>query len=358
MGSQPRARREFLRLTAGAAVGTAAGLGPALASPRPAVGIARIRSGNVARAVEEVIELIGGIRAVTQGRDRIMLKPNLVADDPTFTTKPEVVRALAALMARAHKEVSIGEGSAAGSTFNVREGTLYHTSKRDLLDGLQRRVFERLGYADLAASLRVPLINLHTGDLVEVKVPGGGFVFEQLTLHRSLREVDLLCSVPMMKTHVFAQVTLGMKNLVGLFPGQVYEAPRRAMHETAARVEPSGTAAAVVDMVRTNPPGLVVVDGSMAMEGDGPSDGTVVPMGVIVAGTNPLATDMVAASLMGFDPDEIPTFAWAHKAGMTPRRLDEIEVRGARPESVRRRFVRPRVRSWAEVAPVWAAQEI
>lgn len=358
MSHPAQARRDFLRLTAGAAVGAATGLGSALAAPRPAVAIARIRNGNVARAVEEAVDLIGGIRAVARGRDRIMLKPNLVADDPRCTTKPEVVRALAALMARAHKQVSIGEGSAAGSTFNVREGMLYHTSKRELLDGLQRRVFERLGYGDLAASLHVPLVNLHTGDLVDVKVPGGGFVFEQLTLHRSLREIDLLCSVPMMKTHVFAQVTLGMKNLVGLFPGQVYEAPRRAMHETAVRVEPSATAAAVVDMVRANPPGLVVVDGSMAMEGDGPSDGTVVPMGVIVAGTNPLATDMVAASLMGFEPEEVPTFAWAYKAGMTPRRLDEIEVRGARPESVRRRFVRPRVRSWAEVAPVWAAQEL
>jgi uncharacterized protein (DUF362 family) len=354
---EPRARREFLRVTAGAAIGTAAGLTPALAAPRPVVGIARVRGGDVARAVEAAVDLIGGIHAIARGRDRVMLKPNLVTDDPACTTSPQVVRTLATLLARAGRDVSIGEGSAVASTVNQRDGAVCRTKKRDLLDGLQRRVFERLGYTELASTLRVPLVNLHTGDLVEVDVPGA-FVFPRLSLHRSLREVDLLCSVPMMKTHVFAQVTLGMKNLVGLFPGEIYGSPRREMHDAAARVEPSATAAAIVDMVRANPLGLVVIDGSKAMEGNGPSAGTVVPMGVIVAGTNPLATDMVAASLMGFEPEEVPTFAWAQRAGMTPRRLDEIEVRGARPESVTRRLARPRVRPFAEVAPFFAVEEI
>ena len=90
------------------------------------------------------------------------------------------------------------------------------------------------------------------------------------------------------------------------------------MHDAAAKVEPSGTAAAIVDMVRANKLGLVVVDGSAAMEGAGPLDGTPVPMETIVAGANALATDMVAANLMGFDPSEVPTFAWANKAGLRP----------------------------------------
>src|SRR5208337_66191 len=195
----------------------------------------------------------------------------------------------------------------------------------ELLDGLQRDVFERLGYTELARSLRVPLINLHTGDLVEVKVPGA-FVFDRLTIHRSLAETDLLCSVPMMKTHTLAGVTLGMKNLVGAYPGAVYQAVRGRMHDATSKVEPSGTAAAIVDMVRANRLGLVVIDASTAMEGNGPSDGPLVPMETIVAGTNPLATDMVAAALMGLDDSDVPTFAWARKAGLRPERLDEIEI--------------------------------
>ena len=81
---------------------------------------------------------------------------------------------------------------------------------------------------------------------------------------------------------------------------------RACMHDVASKVEPSGTAAAVVDMVRANKLGLVVVDASTAMEGSGPWDGKAVKMDLIIAGTNPLATDMVSASLMGFEPSEIP----------------------------------------------------
>jgi uncharacterized protein (DUF362 family) len=244
-----------------------------------------------------------------------------------------------------HKDVSIGEGSAASPGFNVRGNQSFRTSDKDLLNGMQRHVFHELGFDELAGQLGVPLVNLHTGDLVDVRL-AGGFVFDKLTIHRSLAETDLLCSVPMMKTHVLAGVTLGMKNLVGVFPGAVYQALRGRMHDLAARVEPSGTAAPVVDMVRVNKLGLVVVDGSTAMEGNGPSEGTTLPMNVIIAGTNPLATDIVAASTMGFAPREIPTFTWANKAGLLPSRLDEIEIRGEPLAAVRRHFVRPVIVPW------------
>jgi desulfoferrodoxin (superoxide reductase-like protein) len=125
-------------------------------------------------------------------------------------------------MQRAGKEVSIGEGSAAAPNFNVRGATIFRTRKREILDPMQRYVFEQLGYADLAKTLHVPLINLHSGELVEVAVPGG-FVFDKITLHKCLTEIDMLCSVPMMKTHQLATVTLGMKNLIGTFPGTIYQ---------------------------------------------------------------------------------------------------------------------------------------
>ena len=222
---------------------------------------------------------------------------------------------------------------------------------------MQQYVFEQLGYAELANTLRVPLINLHCGELVEAKVPGG-FVFEKVTIHKSLSDVDLLCSVPIMKTHQLATVTLGMKNLVGVFPGTVYQSVRGNMHDVACKVEPTGASAVVVDMVRANKLGLVVVDGWMAMEGNGPSMGTPVKMDVIVAGTNPLATDMVAASLMGFEPQEVPTFAWANEAGMTPASLDEIAIRGERLESVRRSFVKPQLVAWNNIRAFWGAREM
>jgi uncharacterized protein (DUF362 family) len=253
--------------------------------------------------------------------------------------------------------VSIGEGSAAATDFNVKGMEIFRTRRRDILDPMQQYVFEQLGYAELAKAVRVPLVNLHSGDLVDVKVPGA-FVFDKLTIHRSLTDVDLLCSVPMMKTHQLATVTLGMKNLVGLFPGTVYQSVRGHMHDVAAKVEPTAAAAVVVDMVRANKLGLVVVDGSMAMEGNGPSMGSLVKMDVIVAGTNPVATDMVAASVMGFAAKEVPTFDWANKAGLKPSSVDEIEVRGEPIERVRRVFTKPYLVAWNAIRPFWGAREI
>jgi len=348
-------RRQFLLAGAGALA--AARFADAQTAPKSVVAIARVRNDRIEAAVEEAVDLLGGIGRVTKGKGRILLKPNLVFPQREATTKPEVVRALARLMKKAGKDVSIGEGSAAAGDFNVKGKEIFRTRRRDILDPMQQHVFDALRYTDLAKDLRVPLVNLHSGDLVDVKVPGA-FVFETLTIHEALTETDLLCSVPMMKTHQLATVTLGMKNLVGVFPGTVYQSVRGRMHDEAAKVEPTGVAAAVVDMVRANKLGLVVVDGSTAMEGDGPSDGPLVKMDVIVAGTNPVATDMVAAAVMGFEPREVPVFEWAGKAGMRPTSLDEIEVRGAAVETVRRSFVRPRVRAWNAIRPFWAAREI
>jgi uncharacterized protein (DUF362 family) len=338
-----RTRRDFLSSAACAVSGVLASCHAAPA--KPVVSVVRIRKGNIESAVEEAIELLGGMAEIARGKERIMLKPNLVAPLPEATTKLPVMRALVRLMRAAHKDTTIGEGSAAAPPFNVRNDITFRTSDKDLLSGLQQKVFDELGYTEFGRTHKVPLVNLHLGELVDVKVPDV-ILFDTLTLHRSLIETDLLCSVPMMKTHVLAGVTLGLKNLIGVYPGAVYQAERGAMHDRAVSVEPSGTVAPILDMARANKLGLVVIDGSSAMEGNGPTDGTVVPMETIIAGTNPLAADMVAASLMGFRADEISTFKWAHKIGMTPKRLDEIEIRGEPLDRIRREFVRPLLVPW------------
>ncbi len=356
-------RREFLgrsgKLLLGAAAGSLAAPGwTRIATDEKAVvSIVRIRNGKIGMAVEEAIDLLGGIGVVAKGKERVLLKPNLVSPTPQATTKPAVVKALAAMMKRAGKEVSIGEGSAASPPWNVKGNEVFRTSKKDFLDEIQRFTFDTLGYTEMAKSMGVPLVNLHTGEMAEVEVPGA-YAFPTLTVHRALAECDLLCSVPMMKTHMLAQVTLGMKNLVGVYPGTVYQSVRGRMHDIASEVEPSGTAVAVVDMVRANKLGLTVVDASTAMEGQGPTEGALVPMGLIIAGTNPLATDMVAARCMGFEPREVPTFAWAQKAGMRPGRLEDIEIRGLTPDKVARKFARPTIYAWKDIRPFWGAKEI
>ncbi len=354
----PWSRRAVLTAGAGSLALVALGDWRVLAGPdKPVVAIARVRGGDVARAVEEAIDLLGGIRQVTAGKDRILLKPNLVGDSPRFTTKPAVVRTLATLMKGAGKEVSIGEGSAAAGGFNVKGSVSYRTRQRAILDPMQQHVFDELGYSELARSLRVPLLNLHSGDLVEVPLRRG-YVFDRITVHRAVHETDLLVSVPMMKTHTLATVTLGMKNLIGLYPGTVYYSVRSWLHDHAAQAHSPGIAYEIVDMNRAVPPGLVVIDASSAMEGDGPTGGELVDMGLNIAGTNPLATDMVAAATLGIATVEVPHFAAAWDLGMTPRTLADIEVRGAPIASVRRPFKRPTVVPWTAINRWWGVEEL
>ena len=312
---------------------------------KPVVSI--VENDDIPRAVEEAIDLLGGIGMILSDKQRIMLKPNLVTDNPRCTTNPEVIYTLVQLMQAHGKEVLIGEGSAAVYGYNVMvDGSTCFMDDPLRLDAMQQSVFDRLGYTQLASSLGVPLVNLHTGEMVVVDVPGGGLAYDQLTLHRSLTEIDLLCSVPMMKTHERAQVSLGMKNLIGLYPGSVYGTVRASVHDRATLAGSPGIAYETIDMVRANKLGLVIIDGSMAMEGNGPCGGSLVQMNLIIAGTNPLATDMVAAGVMGFGPEEIPTFVCANKVGLQPQSLDEIEVRGKSVQDVQRDFERPTLNPW------------
>jgi uncharacterized protein (DUF362 family) len=132
-----------------------------------------------------------------------MLKPNLVNSNIQCATKVMAIKALAQLMKKAGKEVMIGEGSASCVNFNIIDNVTYRTKKREILDGMQQYVFDTLGYSELARILNIPLINLHSGDMVEVPLKNG-FVSDSVKIHKSITEIDLLCSVPMMKTHQLA----------------------------------------------------------------------------------------------------------------------------------------------------------
>lgn len=326
-------------------------------SEKDIVSIVRIKNGNIAKAVEEAIDLLGGIKTVTKGKNSIMLKPNLVTSSADCTTKVVVVKTLAQLMQKAGKEVFIGEGSAAAANFNVINDEIFRTKKREILDRMQQNVFDTLGYTEMAKTLNIPLINLHSGDIVEVPLKNG-LAAKSVKIHRSLIEIDLLCSVPMMKTHVLATVTLAMKNLIGLYPGTEYYAVRSWLHDKAAETGSPGVAFEVIDMNSAVKTGLSVIDASSAMEGDGPSGGALVDMGLIIAGTSPLAADMVGASLMGFEINEIPAIVLAHKTGMLPVSLDNIEIRGLSIDQSKRPFVKPNVIRWTEISNVFGAKEL
>lgn len=212
-------------------------------------------------------------------------------------------------------------------------------------------MFDRLGYTALARTLGVPLVNLNVGDLVTVPVPQGLF-WKEISLPRILTEIDLLCSVPMMKTHAMATVTLGLKNLIGCYPGCCYGAVRYWVHDICVGRSSPGAAFEILDMAQVNKLGLTVIDASTAIEGAGPTDGTLVPMNLIIAAANPLAADVVAARVMNFtNLEAIPQFAWAHKLGMSPATLNDLELRGEKIDDIKRTFQRANPYSWIPYSP-------
>jgi uncharacterized protein (DUF362 family) len=299
-------------------------------------------------AVANAIDLIGGIHDVTKGKNRILLKPNLVNPNPSDTTNSRVIEALAKLMKNAGKDVNIGEAGAA-SVRNINtslRGYVCRTKNADTLKDIQDDIFKATGYDELSKRLGVPLVNLHVGDMVKMEIPDN-FVFKNIYFHKAIFDADLVCSVPIMKTHGLATVTLALKNIgIGGFPGMMYGTVRSQVHQEGLKLEPTGTSAVTVDMVKANKLGLSVIDATTAMEGQGPSvngGGNLVDMNLIIASTNALAADMVAANIMGFDPTEIDTFNWAWKAGMNPTNIDNIEIVGEKIETIRQKFKRPQV---------------
>jgi uncharacterized protein (DUF362 family) len=319
----------------------------------PVVSIVRINekmgdAKGVGYAVAKALDLIGGLKQVAKGKERVLLKPNLVNAEPTDTTNPRVIEALARLMKKAGKDVCIAEASA-GSMRNVDfnvQGYVCRTKNYKTLQGIQDDVFSKLGYKDLSKNLGIPLINLHVGRMVRMVIPDN-FVFKEIYIHEDQHKADLVCSVPMMKTHGLAGVTLSLKNVgIGGFPGLVYGTVRSEVHKRAAELEPTGTSTPIVDMVKATKIGLSVIDASTAMQAQGPTlmqGGELVKMNLIIASVNPLAADMVAADVMGFDSTEIDTFKWAIKAGMKSAGLDDIRIVGEKRAKVRRQFKKPMV---------------
>lgn len=326
----------------------------------PVVSIARVNSKwsesrGIDHAVAKAIDLLGGIQEVARGKNRILLKPNLVNPTATDTTNPRVIEALAKLMMSAGKKVSVGEAGAASSRnikYTIR-GYVCRTKNADTLQDIQDDIFRATGYSDLSKRTGIPLVNLHVGDMIKMTIPDN-YIFKDICYHKAMADADLICSVPIMKTHGLATVTLSLKNLgIGGFPGMMYGTVRSKVHQEGLKVEPTGTSAVVVDMVKANKLGLSVIDATKAMEGQGPSvsgGGKLVDMNLIIASKNALAADMVAASIMGFEPHEIDTFSWAWKAGLNPSTIDDIKIVGEKIETVKQRFRRPRVVPYSLIA--------
>ena len=120
---------------------------------------------------------------------------------------------------------------------------------------------------------------------------------------------------------------MGMKNMFGLLPDKF-----------KSKYHLIGINKVIAEINTVLKPTLTVIDGFVAMEGSGPVGGTPVQMDLIIAGSDPVATDATACRIMGFDPHEIKHVYKAYEKGLG--NIDDIQVVGERLENVSRPFAR------------------
>jgi len=139
-----------------------------------------------------------------------------------------------------------------------------------------------------------------------------------------------LISVPVLKTHIFAGVSLGMKNLKGCTRPE----DKAAFH----KIDLDRAIVALNGLVR---PQLTIVDGTVGMEGMGPASGTPVNCNLLIAGRDIVAVDSVASFLMGIDPEEVMTVKLGYKAGLGEMDLGKIQVAGEALDDIGMQWKRP-----------------
>jgi len=148
------------------------------------------------------------------------------------------------------------------------------------------------------AERQVQFVDLNRDELVRVKLKANYSGMGELWLPRMVLDSDFVVSMPKIKTHHWAGVTLSLKNMFGIVPGMKYGWPKNLLHW-------HGIHESILDICATAPIHFVIADGITAMEGNGPLQGTPRDLGKIVLADDPVAADATCARLMGFDPVQV-----------------------------------------------------
>jgi uncharacterized protein (DUF362 family) len=251
-------------------------------------------------------------RPAVAGR-RVLLKPNLVEYETTtvINTNPALIAAAVEAFRRAGAaDVVVAEGP--GHRRDI-EYLLTATGLYDVLNDLKVR-FVDLNHDEVRT---VPLGSWFTG-------------LRSMALPVEVLRSDFVVSLPKLKTHHWAGMTAGMKNLFGTVPGAVYGWPKNILHVR-------GLERSIVDLNATIRPHFAIVDAVVAMEGDGPIMGRPRHLGMIAMGPDLVAVDATCARVMGLDPIKLGYLDSASRF-LGNIREDRIDQRGERVDRYRTRF--------------------
>ncbi|HET8922943.1 MAG TPA: DUF362 domain-containing protein [Candidatus Acidoferrum sp.] len=211
----------------------------------------------------------------------VLIKPNLVDYIPGnhINTHPLLVSAATECFRRlGAKTVLVGEGPG-------------HQRDTEL-------VLIESGFAEQLQRQMISFVDLNRDELVERPLLASYAGLKSLWLPRTILESDFVVSMPKVKAHHWSGVTLSMKNMFGVVPGAKYGWPKNILHW-------KGIQESILDICATVPVHFVIADAIMAMEGNGPLNGSARRLDRIVLADDAVAADATCARLMGFDPDKI-----------------------------------------------------
>jgi uncharacterized protein (DUF362 family)/Pyruvate/2-oxoacid:ferredoxin oxidoreductase delta subunit len=231
--------------------------------------------------VHEIFDLISDIYSQTEGPDvrgkKVLVKPNILTDDnpsKCISTHPAVVEAMIRFL------------QSKGATVFVGDSPAVHTQRFNAEKSGIQRVCRLTGaeWTDFTVSP------------VEKQIKKGKIKLALVT-----DQVDLIISLPKFKNHELVYFTGAIKNTLGLVPG-FNKARQHALHQDRSKFGEF-----LVDLNEAVTPQYFFMDAIMGMEGPGPGKGMPVKIGLLMGSTNPLALDIIASQIAGYEPLVVPT---------------------------------------------------
>lgn len=249
---------------------------------------------EVYEAVSKAFDLLGGLKNIVdiEKTDRLVLKPNLLArtgPEKACTTHPAVFKAVGQLFKDAGYE-NLSYGDSPGNPMVRVE-----------------KVAETCGIKQVADELGIPLGDFEHGQRVDIDK---GRVTDGFILCREIVKAKGIINICKMKTHQLERITGAVKNTFGC----VYGVNKGASHAKFATAEVF--AKMIADLNSLVAPEVHIMDGVVAMEGNGPQSGNPKKMNVILVSQDPVALDCVFCCLVNLRPELVPTNVFGQEQGI------------------------------------------
>jgi len=271
--------------------------------------------------LDNLLDNLGGLNRFVKPGQTVVIKPNVVSDHGLkdgfykggIVTDIRLIKALVKMLLPVAGKVIIAEGSSINRS---------KTSK----------MFNHYGYDSVVAidPAKISLVDLNEDVQIEKTVPGGKRMSAR-KVPLTIEKADVLISIPVMKIHFAAVVSLSIKNLQGAVPPlEKYMSHFFGLWQN------------LVNISHLVKPHLIIIDGLTGQEGFGPLSGTPKQMDVLIGGTNPVAVDSVTMRIMGIDPVASPPVYLAYLQGLGPIEPAKIKIIGSSIDEVRSEFEQPK----------------